>query len=969
MATTTAVPVNLDTPITVKVSFQGSTKRLKVPLGDLTSAVLPGKLRQLLQIPDGEVVVFERYSDSAGKYITLDPENQAVYKTLFRAAKAKLKLRLKATMPNEELTPIAEASQESEVPPPPPVPTMSRPNRVPQPLYPTYATLPTMPMMPTMPAPPARMAADGPSNTMKEKYPVVDVKHINMANEKGEAPLPKPFPATREGFFAELANIARARELSLREKTNGTTVQNPACSWSVYCNSCDKPMANEHYHCNICDDGDYDLCEGCVQAGHHCPGENHWLIKRFVSGGKVINSVTEKVAPKAAEVEKTVPGAYTEEKKEEPEVPTRTCNSCVKGTFTSSMQTNQCLISAVCPENEFVTCTTCDDFDLCIDCHVRSKHGHHPGHAFKAAVEDFDIGPLAQFLCASGRNLRHAALCDGCDKFIYGVRHKCLNCPDWDYCSDCVKSSRFVHPGHRFVPIYESLPEPRTSSVRHTGIYCDGVNCKDRESPAYIEGVRYKCAICNDYDLCANCEASPRNKHNRTHPLIKFKTPVRNVSVTTMGEDKNGSALRAMGDEMQRPSTSETASAAPSINSTTPVQTLADVKPREESPSKLTKEKIEIKDLLAEPIQEKVKIEDLLSSPIEEPAPIPAFKVAEDPVVPSAQLNGHFVRDTIIDGSKMLPNQRFMQVWLIRNPGPHVWPAGCSVRYTGGDSMLNIDENHPSTAQEVNEATESNLTRRPVQVGEEFSFRVLMRAPKREGTHISYWRLKGADNIPFGHRLWCHIDVIGNQARAPAFPYTASPPLRSAVPCGYELQLKLLEQQNQKRLLVQKAQQAQRDLVAKQEQLQEARLRELEKEFRGLTTETKGAIEKAEEQTPVPHIPTSVTTIKEEPKEDAKSEAPASPMPELVKKGSQMIFPTLEKESPVNSIHDVASGHGTSGPASVTSYNTTEEKPKSDDGFFEDESVDVFSELSDSDGFMTDEEYDILDAEDEELTH
>lgn len=49
-------------------------------------------------IPDDQTVVFERYSDSAGSYVILDPKNPAVYKQLYRAAKAKLKLRFKATI-------------------------------------------------------------------------------------------------------------------------------------------------------------------------------------------------------------------------------------------------------------------------------------------------------------------------------------------------------------------------------------------------------------------------------------------------------------------------------------------------------------------------------------------------------------------------------------------------------------------------------------------------------------------------------------------------------------------------------------------------------------------------------------------------------------------------------------------------------------------------------------------------------
>jgi len=64
----------------------------------------------------------------------------------------------------------------------------------------------------------------------------------------------------------------------------------------------------------------------------------------------------------------------------------------------------------------FVTCTSCDDFDLCLSCHVGLEHGHHPKHAFAPAVEDSHLATIAQKLLAPGRNVGHDAVCDGCDK-------------------------------------------------------------------------------------------------------------------------------------------------------------------------------------------------------------------------------------------------------------------------------------------------------------------------------------------------------------------------------------------------------------------------------------------------------------------------------------------------------------------------------------------------------------------------
>ncbi len=507
--------------------------------------------------------------------------------------------------------------------------------------------------------------------------------------------------------------------------------------------------------------------------------------------------------------------------------------------------TNSSLV--VFAESKFVTCTVCDDYDLCLPCLVDMKHGHHPSHEFTAATGDVSLSAAAIRMCAPGRNLLHSAVCDGCDKVckpslttrslhtsadqsqsIYGVRHKCMNCPDWDFCSTCVKSARQIHPGHRFVPIYEIVAPPPSHSQKHHGIYCDGLLCKGKAIRTYIIGDRYKCAVCHDTDFCANCEAVPTNRHNRTHPLIKFKTPVKNVSVTTLGEKNGDGSLMTMGDVPASKSSksTETTPAAPSANAATQVQTVAEVKP-------------------SEPVAREANARDV---------------VAESD--PTPELHAYFIRDAVADWSKLRPGSSFEQVWTLRNPGPHAWPAGCSVRFVGGDNMLNVDLNRAASVSDIADATESNVVGRIVAVGEEVDFTVKMKTPQREGKSISYWRLKTADGRPFGHKLWCDIDVCTLEAT-------------SVVD----------------------------DLQGK---------------------DAKSPVEDTEV-------------------EAAKSER------------SAMIFPKLDKESPVSSTHDI-------GQAS-TEHTTAEER----DWLEEVERLELGDGETDDDGFLTDEEYDILDASDEEF--
>jgi next-to-BRCA1 protein 1 len=115
----------------------------------------------------------------------------------------------------------------------------------------------------------------------------------------------------------------------------------PSGAFCIDCNHCGKSIPNEHYHCSICDAGDFDLCRSCVDRGVTCDGEEHWLIKRSIKGGMVIPSVTETIAPKKA-TDKTVDTQDMKEsvplnEDEDESIAERTCNSCIRGNLKSCM--------------------------------------------------------------------------------------------------------------------------------------------------------------------------------------------------------------------------------------------------------------------------------------------------------------------------------------------------------------------------------------------------------------------------------------------------------------------------------------------------------------------------------------------------------------------------------------------------------------------------------------------------------
>lgn len=645
--------------------------------------------------------------------------------------------------------------------------------------------------------------------------------------------------------------------------------------FTVFCNSCDQSVPDAHFHCSTCDDGDFDLCQDCVNRGISCYNDQHWLIKRTIKEGNIAYSTTH-IAPKSkrgADAPKPAPSPTPAPVHPEISLPIRSIQKTIAPIATLAFLARTCNSCVQeFPEKDFLHCDTCDDFDLCKACFVKDQHGHHPSHGFAPAVKGtrFDTAVTARL--TPGRNVSHNAICDGCDVYIRGVRHKCLDCPDWDYCSECVQSAGFIHPNHRFAPVYEPLKYTLTRTTArsvHAGICCDGPLCNtSRTGSKYITGVRYKCAVCNDTDFCASCEASPANNHNKTHPLIMFKTPIRHVSVTTTGEHEDGQRLPPMGDRraFQRTSSRSTETTpSPGENiAVNPVQTVVDVKPSTE------------RDLLCE---EKCPIVPAVSGAdwdgkVEEKKEViePKEAVTDEKKTetePKPDLVAVFMHDTVQDGTTMPPNHTFEQTWVLRNNGKAAWPAGCSVKYVGGDYMGAVDPTRPTGVRELISASESTVCYNQLQPGQEFPFTVLMRTPEREGKVISYWRLTTPEGIKFGHKLWCDVQV------EPA------------------------------------------------------------------------------------------TKVKDEPKEEEEEESLLdTKVPEMTR--SHMIIPKLDHESPASSVHMAKSeSEIETATETDTLAPSTQDNDENEEDYEDCAEDDEWAEESD-DGFMTDEEYDILDASDEE---
>ncbi|KAI5805867.1 hypothetical protein EDC01DRAFT_640614 [Geopyxis carbonaria] len=782
------------TPITVKVTLGPDTRRFKIPLNDLGPSVFENNLKQLLDIED-KTVIFTRWSDSARDHITLDPNNLSIYKQLFRAAKAKLKLRITARIVEDDTPPLLVESDTASI----------NTTNIP----PSYSSVNVDQITSPVPEPVASQILS--PKELKETVAKAVTSYCGsevFTGQLRETVRDEVQKHSSEASIPDLISLQRSTESVDRKENEPPSTESPSSpEFAVYCNSCNNNIKGTYYHCSVCQEGDFDLCKICVGNNVHCHDTKHWLSKRDLISGKVTVSDTDFIRKTSALI----------------------CNGCAEGI-----------------NSRYVSCKSCKDYDLCLSCLGDALHGHNPMHEFVRCADSLVLTSAQEKQLPAGRNAYHAAICDSCQTSIKGIRHKCLDCPDFDFCNKCIATANVSHPRHRFVPIagspqwtapyFNSNPLDR---VVHYGVYCDGPGCTSVSSGDCIQGPRYKCAICPDTDFCANCEASPLNKHNETHPLIKMRTAIRNVLVTTDdgGEQKLGDPVFDVpGVQSEPEKEKETANVA------TQVHTIVDMKP-------------------TEPKQE-IKAEEK-STP-----------------EPPAKLEAMFLSDTVPDGAQMTVGNEFTQTWNLVNNGPTSWPVGVTVKFVAGDFMFIKSEEHKINA---------TVTTCEVKPGAYAGFSVNLSAtwPANKG-YTSYWRLVCPDGSFFGDKLWCSINVT--EARR-AFS---------------EVSTHNDETSSSKS-------------VADPESVQES--------FESVHEDLERSNESHE---------------------------------------SQMIFPKLPVESPVHSTEHLPSSPSTVGHASVPISPVSSHRTLalSDDA----ESIEgEICSIGDDESFLTDEEYDVLDASDEEF--
>ncbi|KAI8877423.1 hypothetical protein K501DRAFT_230268 [Backusella circina FSU 941] len=370
---------------------------------------------------------------------------------------------------------------------------------------------------------------------------------------------------------------------------------------------------------------------------------------------------------------------------------------------------NECCRSI---KNNRWRCSTCDDFDLCSTCKARVNHD--PKHTLHY------IEPEARPSQNNGKsdsteksNSPHMDyMCDYCDAYIVGVRHRCSACPDFDLCHSCFGIVKDNHPDHPFITYLvgtqapqekikqqqqkkKSQPVAFSEQTTHHGVHCDNCHC-------LVKGIRYKCGHCPDFDLCERCEST--SSHDKTHILLKIRTPLQ--------EDQHPSFLPSFKSPAEDVKKEEQA------------------KPRNQDSASLN--------VIPQPVINSKMGSAILSEP--------SSSISDQP---EKKLDGVFVSDlNIPDGTNIIPKKTFIKMWKLKNTGEIKWPQGCRLLFNGGDILRPYPTSHPDSCVVPS-----------IEPEEEVCILAELQAPDAIGYYSSYFGICTPDGTRFGDIVSCSIQV------------------------------------------------------------------------------------------------------------------------------------------------------------------------------------------------------------------
>ncbi len=161
------------------------------------------------------------------------------------------------------------------------------------------------------------------------------------------------------------------------------------------------------------------------------------------------------------------------------------------------------------------------------------------------------LNSLKKISLPEGEDVHKGVVCNCCNnqRWIVGTRYKCGHCANFNVCGQdkCLEQHLAEFPEHVFIVIPQPLPYspsmkdlvniqarpllPPFTYVTTTKVH-EEINC-DICGKKNIPDVRYMCGNCDDYNLCGECFAKERAKHNPNHVFIRLTKPIVTSSTST----------------------------------------------------------------------------------------------------------------------------------------------------------------------------------------------------------------------------------------------------------------------------------------------------------------------------------------------------------------------------------------------------------------------------------------------------
>lgn len=251
--------------------------------------------------------------------------------------------------------------------------------------------------------------------------------------------------------------------------------------------------------------------------------------------------------------------------------------------------------------------------------------------------------------------------------------------------------------------------EAPASRVVHNRVICDGCGVNP------ILGVRYKCAICQDFDYCEKCESTIEHPH----PFLKIRDPKHNPKaiITVLEEDlpnveQNQPRLEDFTKSFVGQSLDKIISGIHNISTET----------KEQMNKAL--EGISQKIFPSAPKESEEMVEEIVQSkPVEEEKK--EVQIIEEPVEKKElpQMDMAFVKEICTIPSKITMNDKTIYKTIcLKNTGKTEWPKNCMLKNVDGVS-----------------GQESKIV--ALAPGKEFSCILMLDNPAQVGDFSSFWRL------------------------------------------------------------------------------------------------------------------------------------------------------------------------------------------------------------------------------------